>query len=185
MSGGLDLGAPGIYRSPVRAGDGFAPIRLDIAGFVGVALRGPVNVPTEIDSWSDFQRMFGGFEVPDGGGPERLLPYAVETFFAQGGVTAYVVRVAPAGPHTGPDAAADAATTRFRLGPWELAAADEGSWGNRLSIWLDFSVDRSMTIVSAEQGIPLPRARTYRQARCCGCAPPGLPPAESCGGSSR
>jgi hypothetical protein len=177
MSGGLDLGAPGIYRSPVRAGDGFAPIRLDIAGFVGVALRGPVNVPTEIDSWSDFQRVFGGFEVPDGGGPERLLPYAVEAFFAQGGVRAYVVRVAPTGPHTGPDDAADAATTRFRLGPWELAAADEGSWGNRLSIVLGFSVDRSMTIVSAERGIPLPRGADVPAGSLLRLRGPGLPPA--------
>jgi hypothetical protein len=156
MTSGLNLGAPGIYRSPNRAPFAFAPIRLDIAGFVGVALRGPVNEPTRVDSWTDFQRTFGAFEPPEPGGPYRLLPYAVDTFFAHGGATAYVVRVAPAGPHTGPDPAADAATATFRLGPYQLAAADEGSWGNALNIWLDFVAAASMSIVSTAEGLPLP-----------------------------
>jgi hypothetical protein len=155
VTSGLNLGAPGIYRSPDRASFAFAPIRLDIAGFVGVALRGPVNEPTRVDSWTDFQRTFGGFEPPEPGGPYRLLPYAVDAFFAQGGTTAYVVRVAPAGPHTGPDPAADAATATFRLGPYQLAAADEGSWGNALSIWLDFVVAASMSLMSTPEGLHL------------------------------
>ena len=180
MTSGLNLGAPGIYRSPDRAPFAFAPIRLDIAGFVGVALRGPVNEPTRVDSWTDFQRTFGGFEAPEPGGPYRLLPYAVDTFFAHGGATAYVVRVAPAGPHTGPDPAADAATAAFRLGPYQLAAADEGSWGNALSIWLDFVAAASMSIVSTAEGLPLPAGAdvpvgSLLRVRAAGLPPSGIP----------
>lgn len=156
MTVGLNLGAPGIYRSADRVPFAFAPIRLDIAGFVGVALRGPVNEPTQVDSWTDFQRTFGAFEAPEPGGPYRLLPYALEAFFAQGGVRAFVVRVAPAGPNIGTDEAADAATAQFRLGSYEFSAANEGAWGNGLSIVLTFDVSRSMTVTSDAVGLRLP-----------------------------
>lgn len=128
---GLRLGAPGIYRSPQAVEPAYQPVRLDVAGFVGVALRGPVNECTLVSSWSDYERIFGGYERP-GGGPDRMLPYAVSAFFAQGGVRAYVVRVAP------PDGDGDAATAHYRLGPVELAAANEGTWGDRLAIELGY-----------------------------------------------
>lgn len=156
MTSGLNLGAPGVYRSPDRVEFAFGPIRLDVAGFVGLAPRGPVNEPTQIDNWTDFQLTFGGFDAPKELDAYGLLPYAVEAFFAQGGVKAFVVRVAPAGPHTGPDEAAEAATASFRLGPWEVAAANEGAWGNDLRIRLDFDVALPMSIESDEWGLPLP-----------------------------
>ena len=93
---GLRLGAPGIYRAPQRIEPRFQPVRLDVCGFVGVALRGPVNSCVLVQSWSDYQRIFGGYERPQNG-PDRMLPYAVAAFFAQGAARAYVVRVAPAG----------------------------------------------------------------------------------------
>jgi len=177
MPGGLNLGAPGIYRSPDRVELGFAPIRLDIAGFVGVALRGPVNEPTQVDSWTDYQRTFGAFESPKGFDAYRLLPYAVEAFFAQGGTRAFVVRVAPAGLHTGTDEAAEAATARFRLGPYELAAKDEGSWGNDLDVRMDFEVSRSMTIESDDVGLPLPPGGDVPERSLLRLRAAGLPPA--------
>lgn len=177
MPGGLNLGAPGIYRSPDRVDLGFAPIRLDIAGFVGVALRGPVNEPTQVDSWTDYQQAFGAFEAPKGFDAYRLLPYAVEAFFAQGGARAFVVRVAPAGPHTGTDKAAEAATARFRLGPHALIAANEGSWGKDLDIRMDFEVSRSMRIESDEVGLPLPRGGEVPEGSLVRLRAAGLPPA--------
>lgn len=136
---GLRLGAPGVYRSVQRAEPPFQPVRLDVCGFVGVALRGPVNVGVLVQSWSDYQRTFGGFERPDGG-PDRMLPYAVAAFFAQGGSRAYVVRVAPVGSDP---AGAVAACASYRLGMLRLVAANEGSWGGRLDIQLDFQAPQS------------------------------------------
>ncbi|HST48495.1 phage tail sheath family protein [Jatrophihabitans sp.] len=134
---GLRLGAPGVYQVPPRStDDGLRPIRLDATGFVGVCLRGPVNTPQPVTSWTEFVNYFGGIADPAGQPCPGLLPYAVQAFFAQGGVTAWVVRVAPV-------AADPAATARFGLplpdgSTAVLVAADEGAWGQRLAIRLDY-----------------------------------------------
>jgi uncharacterized protein len=63
--------------------------RLDTArtAFVGRTLRGPVNRPVSIKSFSEFQHVFGGLWQPS------LLGYAVEQFFDNGGCEALIVRV--------------------------------------------------------------------------------------------
>lgn len=155
---GLRLGAPGVYRSPQRIEPRFQPVRLDVCGFVGVTLRGPVNSSVLVQSWSDYQRIFGGYERP-GNGPDRMLPYAVAAFFAQGAVRAYVLRAAPA--DSDPDAAA-AACACYQVGPVQLAAANEGSWGNRLDIVLAYEAAQSFV------GQPDPGAETAL------LLPPGL-----------
>jgi phage tail sheath protein FI len=57
------------------------------AAFVGRTLRGPVDRPVRIQSFAEFQRMFGGLWQPS------PLGYAVEHFFDNGGKDAVVVRV--------------------------------------------------------------------------------------------
>jgi phage tail sheath protein FI len=91
---------PGVYRrpQPVENGD-IRLVRTDVAGFVGIAERGPLlrpsatpdearEVAVRLTSWSQFRATFGGF-VPYG-----YLAYAVRAFFDNGGTTCYVVRVA-------------------------------------------------------------------------------------------
>ena len=56
--------------------------------FVGRTLRGPLNAPVIVRSFSDFQQIFGGLWQPS------PLSYAVEQFFDQGGRQAVIVRVA-------------------------------------------------------------------------------------------
>src|SRR6266516_5504021 len=101
VTAGLRLGAPGAYVAPVRdVGDGLQPVRLDVTGFVGVSLRGPVDFPVAVASWTDFVARFGGIinpasitpTDPEGRPGPGLLPYAVQAFFAQGGVKAWVSR---------------------------------------------------------------------------------------------
>ena len=145
MTVGLQLGRPGIYQVAVREPAQLTAVRLDVTGFVGVALRGPVNVSTPVTSWADFERRFGGLE-PNVSGRDRMLPYAVQAFFAQGGRRAWVVRVAPAVRDGEPSA--ERATARFQLGPEpgrELMAADEGAWGTALDIRLAFAVTLTLT----------------------------------------
>jgi phage tail sheath protein FI len=55
--------------------------------FVGRTLRGPVNRPTLITSFTQFQHEFGGLWQPS------PLGYAVEQFFDHGGREALIVRV--------------------------------------------------------------------------------------------
>ncbi len=57
------------------------------AAFVGRTLRGPVNRPTLITSFTEFQHVFGGLWQPS------PLGYAVEQFFDHGGREALIVRV--------------------------------------------------------------------------------------------
>ena len=57
-------------------------------GFVGIAARGPLHRAVKIESWTQFTSNFGSHL------PQGYLAYAVEGFFANGGRTAYIVRVA-------------------------------------------------------------------------------------------
>jgi uncharacterized protein len=59
--------------------------------FVGRALRGPVNTPVSLYSFTDYQRVFGGLWQPS------TLSYAVEQYFEHGGRHAVVVRIVNGG----------------------------------------------------------------------------------------
>lgn len=86
--------APGVY---IVAADpqerALAPARTDVAAFVGIAQRGPVDTPTRVTSFAEFQRTFGSF-IASG-----YLAYAVKAFFENGGIAAWIVRATapPAG----------------------------------------------------------------------------------------
>lgn len=176
---GLRLGAPGVYRDARRPAPAFRPVRLDVAGFVGVAPRGPVDRPVAVERWTEYQRRFGGLEGPG------LLPYAVRAFFAQGGSRAYVLRVSPV-PRA-PDPAALAAVARYTVrladpaagAPVDLGlvAADEGSWGGRLAVRWEFAADRHFTGRADGLRLPLPDAVAVPAGSLLRVRGPGLPPA--------
>ena len=70
------LQTPGVYYERADAGAaGVSPVRTDIAGFVGIATCGPLHTPVLVQSWRQFQAIFGGFT---GAG---YLAYAVRAFF--------------------------------------------------------------------------------------------------------
>jgi len=51
-----EYATPGVYFESVDASRGaIAGIRTDIAGFVGIAERGPVDTPVPVTSWEQFQ----------------------------------------------------------------------------------------------------------------------------------
>lgn len=121
---------PGVYYEHVdTAGPAISPIRTDIAGFVGIAERGPLHRPVPIQSWRQFQSWFGGFT---GSG---YLGYAIRAFFENGGRRCWVVRVAS-------EAAAMAQTMIASAGPlpnrsrWIIEASSPGVWGNDLDVEL-------------------------------------------------
>ncbi len=68
-------------------------VRLSTAttGFVGRALRGPVNRPVRVRDYAEYQQVFGGLWQPS------MLSYAVEQFFDNGGREAVIVRVVNGG----------------------------------------------------------------------------------------
>ena len=54
--------APGVYYQTVDAGaPEVTPLRTDIVGFVGIAARGPIDMPVPVQSWRQFASWFGSF----------------------------------------------------------------------------------------------------------------------------
>jgi len=80
---------PGVYFEPTDTNSqALTVLRTDIAAFIGIAQMGPVNVPTPVNSWEQFQTTFGNFL------PNAYMAYSAKAFFENGGQTFYGVRVA-------------------------------------------------------------------------------------------
>ncbi|MEN3357530.1 MAG: uncharacterized protein V7637_1512 [Mycobacteriales bacterium] len=109
--------SPGVYVEEVQTGA--RPIEgvgTAVAAFVGFAERGPFHQPTLVASWNQYVQLFGGFAAG------TYLPQAVYGYFANGGGSAYVVRIggpAAAGNGARPAAAAPAPAS---LGGLRVAA---------------------------------------------------------------
>jgi phage tail sheath protein FI len=87
--------APGVYVEEVDTGaKPIEGVSTSTAAMVGVAERGPVDVPVLVTSVGEYARWFGGrLRAGDDYGAHRFLPHAVEGFFTNGGRRTYVVRV--------------------------------------------------------------------------------------------
>ena len=73
--------------------------RMDIAGFVGFARKGPLHTPVAVESVARFREIFGddlqlAWDAEHGGMEYSHLGPAVESFFRNGGLRCWVVRVA-------------------------------------------------------------------------------------------
>src|SRR4051794_40717956 len=80
---------PGVYFETIDLDSNqIRSLRTDIAAFIGIAERGPVQTPTPIATWDQFQSVFGNF-IPQG-----YLAYSVKAFFENGGDRCHIVRVA-------------------------------------------------------------------------------------------
>lgn len=87
--------APGVYLEEVPSGN--KPIEgasTSTAGVVGVTQRGPVNIPTLVTSFGEFNRVFGGLLDHRSFTENRdALPYAMQGFFNNAGQRVYVSRI--------------------------------------------------------------------------------------------
>lgn len=121
---------PGVYTE--RTDAAFRQInalRTDIAGFVGIAGRGPIRTPVPIESWHQFEAYFGGFTG------QGYLAYAVRAFFENDGRRCWVVRVAS-------EASSTAGIVLYSIDPikmarvpvWRIEAHSSGAWGNDIEI---------------------------------------------------
>lgn len=101
--------APGVYIEPADpSARPIAPARTDVAAFIGIAERGPLDQPVRVTSFKEFVRTFGSFFAP------AYLGYAVRAFFENGGIAAWIVRVAAPAVGTTVTAVID---TRLSLAP--------------------------------------------------------------------
>jgi hypothetical protein len=116
--------------------------RMDIAGFVGFAASGPVNVPVAVEDPVRFHDVFGEDVAlardEESGAPLFAdLPAAVRAFFKNGGIRCWIVRVA------GPDAVVNrfvvpgllsARSDSRRLGAALGLARSPGRWSDSLTV---------------------------------------------------
>ena len=88
--------APGVYLEEVDSGaKPIEGVSTSTAGMVGLAERGPLDVPILITSVGEYNRWFGGSLPADEFPGHCYLPHAVEGFFTNGGKRLYTVRVTP------------------------------------------------------------------------------------------
>jgi phage tail sheath protein FI len=113
---------PGVYIEELSSGvHSITGVATSVTAFVGYTARGLDNRATQILSFVDFERAFGGLAS------DSELSYAVQQFFQNGGSQAYVVRVPKAGSKpasvvllnaTSGGAAASLAVTMLSNGTW-------------------------------------------------------------------
>ncbi|MDA4121766.1 MAG: phage tail sheath subtilisin-like domain-containing protein [Thaumarchaeota archaeon] len=113
---------PGIYIQELPSGTRtITPVATAITSFIGSAQRGPIDSdsdsPVTINSFGDFQQMFGGLWQ------ESNMSYAVNQFYQNGGGQALIVRVVNG---------ATPATFTLAGCSWKLEAANPGAWGAEL-----------------------------------------------------
>jgi phage tail sheath protein FI len=136
---------PGVYVEWLDANAQRLDVgRTDVAGFLGIAERGPLHVATKIESTRQFLTTFGGATA------QAYLAYAVEGFFSNGGRTCWVVRVAD------PDTAAPARIRVSHSGcaPFVLEAASPGRWGDGIHVEAVWGRDRIVALTVTEQDRP-------------------------------
>lgn len=79
---------PGVYVTEVDSGvHTITGVATSITAFIGRAARGPAETPVTINSYSDFERTFGGLWLCSS------LGYCVRDFYRNGGSQALVVRL--------------------------------------------------------------------------------------------
>ena len=120
---------PGVYIEEVPSGvRTIVGVATSITAFIGRAERGPVNDPTRIRSFADYQRTFGGLWTPS------TMSYALQQYFLNGGTDSIVVRV-----HNYATANDDKTTINLVADTETLVleAASEGAWGDNLQATID------------------------------------------------
>lgn len=79
---------PGVYIEEIPSGvRTIMGVATSITAFIGRAVRGPVNEPLTINSFGDYERIFGGLWT------ESTMSYAVRDFYMNGGIQAIIVRL--------------------------------------------------------------------------------------------
>ncbi|MFQ5856214.1 MAG: phage tail sheath family protein [Anaerolineae bacterium] len=117
---------PGVYIEEIPSGvRTITGVATSITAFIGRALRGAVDDPVRIQSFADFERIFGGLWV------HSTMSYAVQHYFLNGGMDAIIVRI-----HND----AQKATLSLPAGSETLTleASSEGAWGNNLRATVDY-----------------------------------------------
>ncbi|MCC7173989.1 MAG: phage tail sheath family protein [Bryobacterales bacterium] len=139
----VPLTYPGVYIEEIPSGvRTIVGVATSITAFVGRAQRGVTDEPIRIQSFADYERLFGGLWEPS------TMSYAVQQFFLNGGTDAIIVRVHVSGQQPTIDLG----------GGFILQAANPGDWGNQLEALVDYNTkdpsDTSMFNLTVREKVP-------------------------------
>ena len=124
------LNYPGVYIEELpSAVHTITGVATSIAAFVGWAPQGSTTEAVLVESFSDYQREYGGLDA------RSLLGYAVLQFFNNGGQQAYIVRLVSGAITTG-TATGTAAAVAINVtgGQVTFTAKSPGAWANSYAI---------------------------------------------------
>ena len=115
---------PGIYVEEVPSGvRPITGVSTSNTAFVGYFRKGPMKRPVRVNSYAEFERVFGGLDSTS------PTSYAVQQYYLNGGRVAFIVRVASGTPKAASFELKKGATTVL-----VIEAANEGSWGKELEV---------------------------------------------------
>ena len=124
----IPLTYPGVYIEEVPSGvRTITGVATSITAFIGRALQGPVNDPVRIQSFADYNRMFGDLWQAS------PMSQAVNQFFQHGGSDAIIVRVF----NGNVAASTPIITLATASGNLVLEASSPGLWGSALRATVD------------------------------------------------
>jgi len=111
-----------ITQGPITAG----------AAILGPTVKGPVNIPTLVTSYSDYKSKFGGTFESASIQYEYLTSIAVYNYFQQGGQTALITRVVSGSytPSSATVAALGTGSLDYQTGSFELETLSSGDLMN-------------------------------------------------------
>lgn len=138
---------PGVYIEEIPSGvRTITGVATSITAFIGRANSGPMDEPTTINSFSDYERSFGGLSVGS------TMSYAVRDFYLNGGSAAIIVRI---GLNTGV-ASAELPTEGSPPDVLNLNATSAGEWGNRLSVTVNYNTADPTAPIASPPATPDP-----------------------------
>jgi len=119
---------PGVYVEELPSGvRTITGVGTSTAAFLGYTPRGPLNRAVRVQSFADYERMFGGLSTAS------PIGHAVRQFFLNGGADSFVIRAA-AGTQVASVQVLSAAGTPAL----DIAAASAGAWGNTLRVTVNY-----------------------------------------------
>jgi phage tail sheath protein FI len=118
---------PGVYVEEVPSGvRPIAAASTSVAGFIGVAEKGPTDETVKVFNFTEYQNRYGGFL------PHSYLSHAVFQFFNNGGTQCYIRRVVGANATPANIVLKDRSTSPQNS--LTIVASSPGAWGNRLAV---------------------------------------------------
>lgn len=119
---------PGVYVQEIPSGSRtITGVSTSVTAFIGYFTRGGMDEPTQILSYADFEREFGGLNR------DSEASFAIRQYFENGGTEAWVVRTADGAAKAGIMLLDSSGSDAL-----EVEAANEGAWGNSLRLSVDY-----------------------------------------------